>query len=263
MAVGLIEEARGWLELRRETGELDDDAARAASEELGGLFELLEDDDVLNMFDMVEPADAALAGHDPLNQQLGVADQRVESWFDAFAWASPRGTSETGHRLPQRTDHAALRSLEPGSPDAIECGESALNPGHQIFSRVEVVLSLPDLQGFSSVSGVLAASAFPALCGRLPCEKADGQVPRLLVVAVRTVLLGLSSRRGHRGTWRRSARWSPAAVEVGHHLGEGSVTPGQSVLCAPPFGGALGMYQPLGDAALFCEGVAFGRAGSM
>ena len=108
MAVGLIEEARGWLELRRETGELDDDAARAASEELGGLFELFEDDDVLNMFDMVEPADAALAGHDPLNQQLGVADQRVESWFDAFAWASPTGSSETGHRLPQRTDHAAL-----------------------------------------------------------------------------------------------------------------------------------------------------------
>ena len=91
MAVGLIEEARGWVELRRETGELDDDAARAASEELGGLFELFEDDAVLNMFDMVEPADAALAGHDPLNQQLGVADQRVESWFDAFAWASPTG----------------------------------------------------------------------------------------------------------------------------------------------------------------------------
>ena len=43
------------------------------------------------MFDMVEPADAALAGHDPLNQQLGVADQRVESWFDPFAWTSPTG----------------------------------------------------------------------------------------------------------------------------------------------------------------------------
>jgi hypothetical protein len=40
---------------------------------------------------MVEPADAALAGHDPLNRQLGVADQRVESWFDASAWASPTG----------------------------------------------------------------------------------------------------------------------------------------------------------------------------
>ena len=91
IAIGLIEEARVWLELRREEGRLDKDQERAASEELRGLFELFEDDDVLNMFDMAEPADAALAGHDPLNQQLGVADQRVESWFDAFSWASPTG----------------------------------------------------------------------------------------------------------------------------------------------------------------------------
>ena len=91
MAVRLIEEARAWLEMRQEQGELDQDAECAASEELRGLFELFQDDDVLNMFDMVEPADAALAGHDPLNQQLGVADQRVESWFDPFGWTSPTG----------------------------------------------------------------------------------------------------------------------------------------------------------------------------
>jgi hypothetical protein len=91
IAVGLIEEAQVWLELRQNEGRLDKDQGRAASEELRGLFELFEDDDVLNMFEMAEPADTALAGHDPLNQQLGVADQRVESWFDAFAWTSPTG----------------------------------------------------------------------------------------------------------------------------------------------------------------------------
>jgi hypothetical protein len=91
VSVGLIEEARVWLALQHEEGDLDKDAERAASEELGGLFELFQDDDVLNMFDMVEPADAALAGDNPVNQQLGVVDQRVESWFDAFGWASPTG----------------------------------------------------------------------------------------------------------------------------------------------------------------------------
>jgi hypothetical protein len=91
MAVRLIEEARALLDLRQEQGELNRDAGRAAGEELRGPFELFQDDDVLNMFDMVEPADAALAGHDPLNEQLGVADQRVESWFDAFGWTSPTG----------------------------------------------------------------------------------------------------------------------------------------------------------------------------
>jgi hypothetical protein len=43
------------------------------------------------MFEMAEPADAALAGHDPINQQLGVADQRVESWFRAFDGTAPTG----------------------------------------------------------------------------------------------------------------------------------------------------------------------------
>ena len=40
---------------------------------------------------MAEPADAALAGNDAINQQLGVADQRVESWFLAFGGTSPTG----------------------------------------------------------------------------------------------------------------------------------------------------------------------------
>ena len=91
ISVGLMEEARAWLEMRREEGELGEAEERSASQELRGLFELFEDDDVLNMFDMTEPADAALAGHDPINQQLGVADQRVESWFQAFGGTAPTG----------------------------------------------------------------------------------------------------------------------------------------------------------------------------
>jgi hypothetical protein len=91
MSVGLMEEARAWLEMRREEGELDEAEEHAASDELRGLFELFEDDDVLNMFEMAEPADAALAGHDPISQQLGVADQRVQSWFRAFGGTAPTG----------------------------------------------------------------------------------------------------------------------------------------------------------------------------
>lgn len=40
---------------------------------------------------MAEPADAAMAGHDPINWQLGVVDQRLEAWFDPFGWAAPTG----------------------------------------------------------------------------------------------------------------------------------------------------------------------------
>jgi hypothetical protein len=69
----------------------DDAEEDAASDELRSLFELFEDDDVLTMFEMAEPADAAVAGHDPINQQLGVADQRVQSWFRAFGGTAPTG----------------------------------------------------------------------------------------------------------------------------------------------------------------------------
>ena len=79
----------------------------AASDELRSLFELFEDDDVLTMFEMAEPADAAVPGHDPISQQLGVADQRVQSWFRAFGGTAPTGylRDQAGRRpiptLPQ------------------------------------------------------------------------------------------------------------------------------------------------------------------
>ena len=91
MAVCLIEEARMWLEMLEHQGKLDSEQARAASADLRGLFELFQDDDVLQLFEMEEPADAALARHHPINRQLGVADQRIEAWFDAFGWTTPSG----------------------------------------------------------------------------------------------------------------------------------------------------------------------------
>jgi hypothetical protein len=91
IAVNLIEEARAWLEGRTDEGALGADEHQAACEDLRGLFELFEDDDVLDTFDMTEPADAAMAGHDPINRQLGVVDQRLEAWFDPFGWAAPTG----------------------------------------------------------------------------------------------------------------------------------------------------------------------------
>jgi hypothetical protein len=44
------------------------------------------------MFDAREPADAALAGHEPISRVTGVADQRIETWFEAFG-----GTLTTGY----------------------------------------------------------------------------------------------------------------------------------------------------------------------
>jgi hypothetical protein len=65
LAVTLMEEAEGWLESRSDEGMLTAEEEATATAELRGLFELFEDDDVLDMFDMHEPADAAMAGHDP------------------------------------------------------------------------------------------------------------------------------------------------------------------------------------------------------
>lgn len=49
-----------------------------------GVYEICEDDDVLDLFEMQEPADAALALTDPINIMMGKADMRVEEWFKPF-----------------------------------------------------------------------------------------------------------------------------------------------------------------------------------
>ena len=92
IAVSLIEAARSWLELEADSGALAADDARRATDELTGLFELFEDDDVLQLFDMREPGDAAVRGHSELSHHLGVVDQRLEAWFAAFD-----GTASTGY----------------------------------------------------------------------------------------------------------------------------------------------------------------------
>lgn len=92
IAVRLMEEAECWLDMRADQGEITKDEAKAAKGALTGLFELFEDDDVLNMFEMEEPADASVAGHDFINRQMGVADQCIEAWFRPFG-----GVPATGH----------------------------------------------------------------------------------------------------------------------------------------------------------------------
>jgi hypothetical protein len=84
MAVALLENATIWLEMKADRGELEAEAVETAQGELRGIFELFEDDDVLNLFEMEEPADAALAGHSWINQQMAVVDQRLEAWFRPF-----------------------------------------------------------------------------------------------------------------------------------------------------------------------------------
>ena len=91
IAVSLINEARAWLELEADSGELLARTAAAAIDALPDLFALFEDDDVLRMFDMREPADAALDGVSDTALWLGVADQRLEAWFIPFGGVAPTG----------------------------------------------------------------------------------------------------------------------------------------------------------------------------
>jgi hypothetical protein len=93
VAVALMQEAEAILDVNEELSESD---VKQATPELRGLFELFQDDDVLKLFEMSEPGDAAVAGHDPVNRQLGVADQRVEAWFRPFGWATAAGHLDEG-----------------------------------------------------------------------------------------------------------------------------------------------------------------------
>jgi hypothetical protein len=93
LAVELLRHAAGWLDLQVQLGELDPDPAQAATSELNRLFELFEDDDVLTLFDMREPADAAISRYAPDGRRLmGIVDQRLEAWFTPYP-----GRPATGH----------------------------------------------------------------------------------------------------------------------------------------------------------------------
>lgn len=92
MAVAIIAEATSTLEDDVALDRLSEQELRDAVDATRGIFELFEDDDVLMLFEMKEPGDAAVSGHGAKNAQLGVADHRVEAWFDAFG-----GQSKLGH----------------------------------------------------------------------------------------------------------------------------------------------------------------------
>jgi hypothetical protein len=91
IAVELMGRAESWIEMEMETGRITYEEAEHATPMLRRLFELFEDDDVLDLFDMEEPADAALAGQSWRNQQAGVADQRIQAWFQPFSWTIATG----------------------------------------------------------------------------------------------------------------------------------------------------------------------------
>ena len=96
VAVRLMELAAEWLEAQASEGALVPADVESASDELRSLFDLFQDDDVLRMFDMAEPGDAAVAEHDDLVEQMGVADQRLERWFEPFGGTTPTGYLSVG-----------------------------------------------------------------------------------------------------------------------------------------------------------------------
>lgn len=111
LAVELVDIAATHLEMRQATSTLSESDAEGAQDALRGLFNLFEDDDVLDLFDMAEPADAAVAGHNWINQQMGKVDQRLENWFRPYSW-----TSETGYYWPRepRREHDSPPGPNPG-----------------------------------------------------------------------------------------------------------------------------------------------------
>lgn len=91
IAVELMDEATAWIEAEMVSDRIDACAGNVAIEALRGLFKLFEDDDVLDLFEMREPGDAALAVHTVRNAHLGVVDQRLEAWFRPFTGTAPTG----------------------------------------------------------------------------------------------------------------------------------------------------------------------------
>jgi hypothetical protein len=85
LAARLIELADSRLRAQADAGAISADAAALAGKALGGVFELLEDDRVLILFELESPAEA----------QERCPDQRLERWFQPFG-----GTPATGYLDP-------------------------------------------------------------------------------------------------------------------------------------------------------------------
>jgi hypothetical protein len=106
VAVAVLWEAEAVLESiteRLATMELRHPPTNA----LQGLFELFEDDDVLELFEMKEPADAVVVANDPIAQAMGTGAMDFSSWFEPFGWAVA-----VGH-LDDRADGEWLPQIEP------------------------------------------------------------------------------------------------------------------------------------------------------
>lgn len=107
VAVHLISQAEGQLEMDNQRGIMTDKELTIAKAELNCLFDLFGDDDVRDLFKYSEPSDAAVAGHSPEHHQLGVVDQRIEAWFKPFG-----GVIGTGY-LDERPDRFLRWANEP------------------------------------------------------------------------------------------------------------------------------------------------------
>jgi hypothetical protein len=121
LAVTLLDNAAVWIEMETEKGNVTAEDAQPALAALRGIFNLFEDDDVLKLFEMDEPSDAALAGHSLINRQMGVVDQRVESWFRPFGPVPETGYLE-GERTPSISakPEAPLVEVEPGESPKLD-----------------------------------------------------------------------------------------------------------------------------------------------
>lgn len=108
--------------IRREAVEILEleGAPEASISATRGVYEVCEDDDVLDLFEMQEPADAAIALSDPINVQMGKADMRIGKWFEPFHGGGPGYAS---HPLYTRSPEPAAgggNGLEIVQPKSVE-----------------------------------------------------------------------------------------------------------------------------------------------
>lgn len=104
IAVALLNEATVWIDMQSEEGGLEYEDAESATAQLQNIYDLFGDDDVLRLFEMEEPSDAALAGHSLIYRQAGVVDQRLEAWFEPFWTTAATGYLDERKKSPAADD---------------------------------------------------------------------------------------------------------------------------------------------------------------
>jgi hypothetical protein len=104
IAVALLNEATVWIDMQSEEESLEYEDAESATAQLQNIYDLFGDSDVLYLFEMEEPADAALAGHSTINRIAGIADQRLEAWFEPFWTTAATGYLDERKKSPAADD---------------------------------------------------------------------------------------------------------------------------------------------------------------